>query len=591
MVQSIRQYLFQLVINNSHLFSGNLLNSIKKMEKNICIFDLLSKENTIDNDSIVDLLVKKYNFPFIDANTENIKACSFEKINDYFKEGYFTFKDVDGVEIYAINNLSVLRKQKLNIDDTAKVYLIKQKDLIQIIERGLSEQNTRWAVNYLDSILPLFSAKNINYSKMTTGFFIVFFSTLTFFFNLFSIANNLAYLLQNILKAILFKRGVVADEESPLNDITNDIPIYSILIPLYKEELKVYSIIKAMDKMNYPQNKLDVKLIIEEDDILTLRAIKVLNIPPYVQIIKVPYSFPRTKPKALNYAMSYVKGKFITIYDAEDIPDPDQLLKALYAFNTLPQEYVCVQAKLNFYNAKKNFLTRFFSLEYSVWFNYLLKGLSLLNLPVTLGGTSNHFKVDKLKEVGYWDPYNVTEDAELGIRLYMQGYKVHMINSVTMEESPTDVWTWIAQRARWIKGFIQTSYVFLKIKKDYSKFNMLKIFTVYVFVGLSTYSFFCLPWLIFMLMFDLNHYIYNLWMINSIFSFSYMYAIAYFVLLSNKTTIKNLSLYDWITLLLWPFYFILHTVACYRAIWEVLVSPFNWNKTPHGESIDEINSF
>jgi len=361
------------------------------------------------------------------------------------------------------------------------------------------------------------------------------------------------------------------------------------LILLYHEEFKVSSILRAMANMNYPKDKLDVKLVIESDDVLTMRAMAVLDLPSYVHVIKVPYSLPRTKPKALNYAMAYVKGEILTIYDAEDEPDPDQLLKALYAFNTLPEHFVCVQAKLNFYNAKENILTRFFSMEYSVWFEYLLKGLSLLDLPVTLGGTSNHFKVDKLKEVGYWDAYNVTEDADLGIRLYLNGYKVHLINSTTMEEAPTDIPTWMAQRARWIKGFIQTLYIFIKAKKDLSKFSALKICTVYIFVGLSTYSFFCLPWLLLVLMFNINYPIYYMWLVNSLFSFSYMYAIGYFVLVKNKTTFRHLSWLEWITLLCWPLYFILHTVASYRAIWETLISPFEWNKTPHGKSIDELD--
>jgi len=315
---------------------------------------------------------------------------------------------------------------------------------------------------------------------------------------------------------------------------------------------------------------------------LTKRTIAVSNIPEYVQVIKVPFSLPRTKPKALNYAIAFIKGEYLTIYDAEDIPDPNQLLKAVYAFRTLPENYACIQAKLNFYNKNENLLTKFFSIEYSVWFEYLLRGLSLLDLPVTLGGTSNHFKVCMLAEALYWDPYNVTEDADLGIRLYMKGYKVHLINSTTMEEAPSDIFTWVAQRARWIKGFIQTFFVFIKMKKDYKRFGFLKVASVYIFVGLSTYSFFCLPWLFIIFMLDINPNIYYLWMINTLFSFSYMYAIAYLVIKNSKSSINQLTLSDWITLIAWPAYFILHTVACYRALWETITSPFKWNKTPHG---------
>ncbi len=356
----------------------------------------------------------------------------------------------------------------------------------------------------------------------------------------------------------------VKNEESILN--TDNLPIYSILIPLYKEEYKAKSILKAIKALNYPTSKLDVKFIVEDDDKLTKKALYILDIPDYVHLIKVPYSLPRTKPKALNYAMPFVRGEYLTIYDAEDEPEPNQLLKAINAFRDLPDYYACMQAKLNFYNANENLLTRLFSIEYSVWFEYLLKGLSLLDLPMTLGGTSNHFKVDKLRAVGLWDAYNVTEDADLGLRLYLSGYKVHMIDSITMEEAPSQLDGWLYQRSRWIKGFIQTIFVFMKTKKDYKKFSLIKIFTVYIFVGLSTYSFIFLPWLLLILFLKLHSAIYYLWLCNSFFSFIYMYAIAYIILSTKNNLVSFKTKIDYITFIIWPFYFILHSIASYRAL-------------------------
>ncbi|CAF1580414.1 unnamed protein product [Didymodactylos carnosus] len=180
-----------------------------------------------------------------------------------------------------------------------------------------------------------------------------------------------------------------------------------------------------------------------------------------MHLIKVPFSLPRTKPKALNYAMQYCKGKYVVIYDAEDRPAFDQLLKAVIEFDRLPEEYVCLQAKLTFYNENENLLTKLFNIEYCIWFEYLLTGLSLMSLPVLLGGTSNHFKLDILQKVGFWDAYNVTEDADLGIRLSSFNYKVWILDSYTYEESPIDIMSWINQRSRWIKGFLQTFLVFL----------------------------------------------------------------------------------------------------------------------------------
>lgn len=569
-IANIRQHLLQI--------------AERKSFNNICIFKSLSE----DNATIIESLINEYNVDFIDITTPNIKVLHFDKMNEYYNKGYFIFQDKNGKQCFAINDITFIKDMQLHTQNNIPVYLVRKRDLLQIIERNFTKQNTYRAINYLGDILPDASAKNINYLKMLIGFMINFFSTLFLFLNLFAIINNLIYFIQNVLKIVLFKNSIIDTKESPLAQIDNDMPIYSVLIPLYHEEFKVESILKAMDKMNYPKNKLDIKIIIEADDVLTMRALTILELPSYIHIIKVPYSLPRTKPKALNYAMAYIKGKFVAIYDAEDEPDPDQILKALHVFNTLPEHVACVQAKLNFYNAKENFLTRCFSMEYSIWFEFLLKGLSLLNLPVTLGGTSNHFRVGPLREVGYWDAYNVTEDADLGIRLYLSGYKVHLINSTTMEEAPTDVATWMAQRARWIKGFIQTICVFIKIKKDPKKLSLINICTVYIFVGLSTYSFFCLPWLLLILTLNIHYSIYYICLINSIFSFFYMYAIGYFILSKNKASFRDLSLIDWVTLICWPSYFILHTIASYRAIWETIISPFKWNKTPHGKNIDDI---
>lgn len=456
--------------------------------------------------------------------------------------------------------------------------------MVHSLDKVKHSKNTEFAINHLSKVNPNASAKNINYPKMVGGFCLIFFLTLFFFAGVFNFINNLIYLIQNLLKAFLFQKSLFSKEEiSPTFKVSDDLPIYSILIPLYKEELKAKAIVDAMANLNYPKDKLDVKLIIENDDTLTKRALAVLDLPSYIELIKVPYSFPRTKPKALNYAMSYVRGKFLAIYDAEDNPDPDQLLKAVYAFENLPDNIACVQARLNFYNADKSFLTKLFSMEYSLWFNYLLRALSLSDLPVTLGGTSNHFKVDKLAEVGYWDAYNVTEDADLGIRLYLNGYKVHLINSITMEESPSSIFVWLAQRARWTKGFFQTAYVFMRAKKDLSKFSRLKIFTVYVFVGFSAYSFLSLPWLLLVPVFSPPPLLVYMWVINAIFTLMYMYSVAYVVLRETKWSLLKFG-----ALIIYPFYFILHIIASYRAVWEIMTSPFKWNKTPHGENIEEL---
>lgn len=160
------------------------------------------------------------------------------------------------------------------------------------------------------------------------------------------------------------------------------------------------AILRSIANLNYPKHKLDVKIILEDDDKLTIKKITKIKLPSYIDIIKVPYSMPRTKPKAMNYAMNYVLGKYCVIYDAEDVPDKNQLLDAIIAFNSLPEEYACIQSRLNFYNANENLLTKLFSIEYSMWFGVLLTYFANLALPIPLGGTSNHFKTDVIRRLG-----------------------------------------------------------------------------------------------------------------------------------------------------------------------------------------------
>ncbi|MEI3001403.1 MAG: glycosyltransferase family 2 protein [Victivallis sp.] len=184
------------------------------------------------------------------------------------------------------------------------------------------------------------------------------------------------------------------------------------------------------------------------------------GLPPYCRVLTVPDAPPKTKPRACNYGLSQAKGVFSVIYDAEDAPEPDQLKKACIAFRRDPEKRVlCVQGKLNYFNSRHNLLTRLFTVEYSTYFDLTLPGYQLFNLPLPLGGTNNHFRTDILRKIGGWDPFNVTEDCDLGLRIYEYGYKTRLINSTTYEEANSQVWNWMRQRSRWVKGFIQTHLV------------------------------------------------------------------------------------------------------------------------------------
>ncbi len=247
-----------------------------------------------------------------------------------------------------------------------------------------------------------------------------------------------------------------------------DLPIYTVLVPMYKEPEVAQKIARTVTKLNYPIDKLDVKLLLEEDDAPTRKKIEEVfdSLPKCVEVViapAVPKGQPRTKPRACNWGLERARGKYCVIFDAEDVPEPDQLKKAVIVFRRLEAKgkghVACLQAKLNYFNARQNALTRFFTLEYTTWFDLFLPGLHAVRTPIPLGGTSNHFKTEVLKQLGGWDPFNVTEDCDLGMRLARKGNSTEVLDSTTWEEANSQVMNWIKQRSRWIKGYYQTHLV------------------------------------------------------------------------------------------------------------------------------------
>ncbi|MDF5753626.1 glycosyltransferase [Spongiactinospora sp. TRM90649] len=232
------------------------------------------------------------------------------------------------------------------------------------------------------------------------------------------------------------------------------LPVYTVLVPLYREAKVLPRLLERLRLLDYPRDRLQILLLVEEDDAETRTAMPELE-PPF-EVVLIPPSHPRTKPKACNVGLARARGEFVVIYDAEDRPDRDQLRKAILAFRGLPDRVVCVQAELQYWNPWTNWLTRCFAAEYAANFSLMLRGLDRHRLAIPLGGTSNHFHTGALRALGGWDPYNVTEDADLGIRIARRGWDVRMMLSVTEEEANSRLGNWIRQRSRWIKGYIQT---------------------------------------------------------------------------------------------------------------------------------------
>lgn len=254
------------------------------------------------------------------------------------------------------------------------------------------------------------------------------------------------------------------DEDTPYCPALDDaqLPLYTVLVALYKEGNVVADLVDALRKLDWPVEKLDIKLLIEADDLQTRMALESLNLQPPFSVVTVPDGPPRTKPRALNMGLMLAQGALIAVYDAEDRPDPLQLRKAYAALRQGRGKVGCVQARLDIDNGGDSWLSSQFMLEYAVLFHILLPGFSRLSLPLPLGGTSNHFLTAYLRLLGGWDAWNVTEDADLGFRLARKGFSTHTILSGTSEEAPYTFRPWLKQRTRWIKGWMQTYLVHMQ---------------------------------------------------------------------------------------------------------------------------------
>jgi glycosyltransferase XagB len=240
------------------------------------------------------------------------------------------------------------------------------------------------------------------------------------------------------------------------------LPVYSIIVALYREAHSVEELVRALRQLDYPPEKLQILLVTEPDDLETLAALSRLDLDTPFEIITAPANGPRTKPKALNAALAFARGTLTVIYDAEDRPEPDQLRHAVEMFRIESADVACVQARLTIDNTADSWLARVFTAEYASQFDLFLPGLAALRLPLPLGGSSNHFPTAVLRQIGAWDSYNVTEDADLGMRLARFGYRSTVLHSTTYEEAPAHFGAWLKQRTRWFKGWMQTWSVHMR---------------------------------------------------------------------------------------------------------------------------------
>jgi cellulose synthase/poly-beta-1,6-N-acetylglucosamine synthase-like glycosyltransferase len=368
------------------------------------------------------------------------------------------------------------------------------------------------------------------------------------------------------------------------------LPSYTVLVPLVREANVLPDLIEALQALDYPSARLEVFLVLEAADAETQAALLGLELPGNFRTLLVPDAMPRTKPKALNYALQFARGDFVVVYDAEDRPEPDQLRRAWHVFRHAPSDLGCLQAQLNIDNPRQSWLTRQFTIEYSALFDAVLPALERLRLPVPLGGTSNHFPRSTLIGVGAWDPYNVTEDADLGVRLARHGYRTGVLASTTWEEAPPALATWFKQRTRWLKGWMQTYLVHTRsLGRLNRELGLRASAGFHTLMGGLVASALAHPIFYALLAWH--------WWEGGLLApaESTMGAILLTVVWINlgvgyAASILVGALAVWRRghrglvpfALLMPLYWLLISAAAYRALWQLAHDPYLWEKTEHG---------
>lgn len=544
-----------------------------------------------------------FNLDYKKINLDTIAINEIEHANfsNYLEHNYLPLNDGSIAICEPSYEQINLIQQRYGSD--RKIYITSQIDLKELLHLVFGQELSNESIYSLANTYPEYSAAqvfitnqlltiylmlsillycvfyHVNYTFLALNIVITTFLVISFFFK---------FALTWLGSDKSFDNKVTDQEVNDLDDST--LPLYTVLVPMYNEPEVLPIIVNSLRSLDYPKEKLDIKLVLEENDSRTINAAHDLNLEDIFDLCLVPHSMPKTKPKACNYALKFAKGKYLTIYDAEDKPEKDQLKKAIIAFKKSPSNTAVVQARLNYYNDKENLLTRCFTLEYSLWFDFFLPALELMNVPIPLGGTSNHFNTKVLKQVGGWDPFNVTEDADLGIRFSALNYIVRVVNSTTYEEANTNIGNWIRQRSRWIKGYMQTYLVHMRNPiKLYRTIGFNGFFSFQFFIGMTILTSLVTPWL---------YGIYGYWLFSMTSSFDPFFTES-IIYLSNLNLLMGNTFYIYIMMLgvtkrdkfylipyalIVPFYWILMSIAGYKGLYQLFVNPFYWEKTQHGLS-------
>lgn len=476
---------------------------------------------------------------------------------------------------------------------------VAEEDLLRIVE----DRHCDYLADRAERLVPDdYSCRDINKLSLSRGllaslFFGISLALIYLFPNVF-FAGITAVAVINLIATLVFKiavffAGYKKPPDRPIDVPLAEKPVVSLIVPLFREAAIANALVLRLSRLTYPKSLLDVVLVLEAKDNKTRQMINEVSLPPWMRVVSVPDGQLTTKPRALNYALAHTRGDIIGVLDAEDAPAIDQIERVVEAFHQAPSEVACVQGILDFYNTKSNALARCFTIEYAIWFRIVLAGAARLGLPIPLGGTTVFLKRAALKHVGGWDAHNVTEDADLGIRLYRFGYRTILIPTVTREEANNRIVPWVRQRSRWLKGYIITYLVHMR-----RPFRLLREIGARKFLGFQVF------FLTTILQFTLAPALWSFWLVfvgvttplfevipaDWVKGLLALFILAELVsLLTGFVAVartQHEGLMQWVPMMF--FYFPLGVFAVYKAWSELVFKPFYWDKTEHGRSEPDV---
>lgn len=476
---------------------------------------------------------------------------------------------------------------------------VSEEDLVRIV----TDRHGEYLADRAERLVPDdYSCRDINKLTLSRGivaslFFGVSLALIYVFPNAF-FAGITAVAVVNLIATVMFKvvvlvAGYRKPPDRPVDLPLSEKPVVSLIVPLFREAAIANELVMRLSRLSYPKALLDVVLVLEEKDRETRQMIDEVSLPGWMRVVRVPDGQLKTKPRALNYALGHTRGDIIGVLDAEDAPATDQIERVVEAFHHAPSNVACVQGILDFYNTQSNALARCFTIEYAIWFRVVLAGAARLGLPIPLGGTTVYLKRAALKHVGGWDAHNVTEDADLGIRLYRFGYRTILIPTVTREEANNRIVPWIRQRSRWLKGYIVTYLVHMR-----RPFRLLKQIGARKFLGfqiffLTTIVQFTLApalWSFWLVCFGISTPLFDVipsdWAkgLLALFLCAELVSLLTGFFAVGRTQHKGLM--QWVPMMF--FYFPLGVFAVYKAWSELVFKPFYWDKTEHGRSEPDV---